>query len=89
MNPIFIYQNEATFKGNNKFSIDFIDDEIVNFINFSIENQYYICSFDCNITQTKKTKVTFSGNQKLVDDLSAKVGSFYQEVLIFKMISDI
>ena len=44
MNPIFIYQNEATLNENNKFSIDFIDDEIINFINFSIENKYYISS---------------------------------------------
>ena len=42
MNPIFIYQNEATLKENNKFSIDFVDDEIVNFISFSANNQHYI-----------------------------------------------
>ena len=72
MNPIFIYQNEASLNGNNKFSIDFIDGETVNFINFSTENQYYICSLDCNITKANKTKVTFAGTQKLVNDLSAK-----------------
>ena len=70
MNPIFIYQNEAMLKENNKFSIDFIDGEIVNFINFSIENQYYISSLDCNITKANKKKVTFTSTQKLVNDLS-------------------
>ena len=42
MNPVFIYQNEATLDNNNKFTIDFIDDEIVNLVNFSSKNQYYI-----------------------------------------------
>ena len=70
MNLIFIYQNEATLQANNKFSIDFIDGEIVNFINFSTENQYYISSLDCNITKANKKKITFSGSQKLVNDLS-------------------
>ena len=70
MNSIFIYQNEATLKENNKFSIDFIDDEIINFINISIENKYYISSLACNITKANKTKFTFTGTQKLVDDLS-------------------
>ena len=40
MNPVFIYQNEAILDSNNKFTIDFIDDEIVNLVNFSSKNQY-------------------------------------------------
>ena len=70
MNPIFLYQNEVTLDGNNKFSLEFIDDEIINFINFKIENQYYISSLDCNITKANRKKVTFTGTQKLVNDLS-------------------
>ena len=70
MNPIFIYQNEATLKENNKFSIDFVDNEIVNFISFSTNNQYYISSLDCNITKANKKKITHSGTKALVDDLS-------------------
>ena len=73
MNPIFIYQNEATLNKNNKFSIDFIDKEFVNFISFSTENRYYICSLDCNITKANKKKLELSSTQKkLVDDLSKK-----------------
>ena len=33
MNPIFIYQNEVTLDINNKFTIKFVDDEIVHYIN--------------------------------------------------------
>ena len=73
MNPIFIYQNETTLNKNNKFSIDFADNEIVNFINFSTENQYYISSLDCNITKANKKKIQFSAAKKsLVDDLTKK-----------------
>ena len=70
MNPIFIYQNEVTLKENNKFSIDFVDDQIVKFISFSANNQYYISSLDCNITKANEKKVTHSGTKALVNELS-------------------
>ena len=54
MNPVFIYQNEATLDHNNKFTIDFIDNDIVNFIKFNSKNQYYISSLTCNITKANK-----------------------------------
>ena len=57
-------------KGNNKFSIEFVDDEIVNFVSFSRSNQYYISSLDCNITKANKKKITHSGTKALIDDLS-------------------
>ena len=34
MNPIFIYQNEAKLDNSNKFTIDFIDKEVVNLVSF-------------------------------------------------------
>ena len=34
MNPIFIYQNEAKLDNNSKFTIDFIDEEVVNLVIF-------------------------------------------------------
>ena len=40
MNPIFIYQNEAKLDNNNKFTIDFIDEEVVNLVSFFSKNQY-------------------------------------------------
>ena len=70
MNPIFISQNEAKLDYNNKFTIDFIDNEYVNYIKFFQKNQYYISSLNCNITKANKKKVTFQGSQSLVDELS-------------------
>ena len=70
MNPIFIYQNEVALDNNNKFIIDFVDGEIVNFISFSAKKQYYISSLDISISKAKKRKITFTGTKALVDDLS-------------------
>ena len=70
MNPIFIYQNEAKLDYNNKFTIDFIDNDYVNYIKFFQKNQYYISSLNCNITKANKKKVTFQGSQSVVDELS-------------------
>ena len=84
MNPIFIYQNEITLKNNNKFSIYFIDDEIVNFISFSTNNQYYISSLDCNITKANEKKVTHSGTKALVNELSKTSRELLDKGAIFK-----
>ena len=71
MNPIFIYQNKAKLDHNNRFTIDFIDEETVNFVSFfSSKNQYYISSLNCNITKANKKKVSFTGSKAVVDDLS-------------------
>ena len=56
MNPIFIYQNEAKLDNNNRFTIDFIDEEAINFVSFFSKNQYYISSLNCNITKANKKK---------------------------------
>ena len=71
MNPIFIYQNEAKLDYNNKFTIDFIDNDYVNYIKFFQKNQYYISSLNCNITKANKKITTFNGSQSDVDKLSA------------------
>ena len=70
MNPVLIYQNEAKLDYNNKFTIDFVDNNNVNYINFLRKNQYYIASLNCNITKANKRKVTFEGSKSLVDELS-------------------
>ena len=72
MNPVFIYQNEATLDHNNKFTINFIDNEIVNFIKFYSKNQYYISSLNCNITKANKKNILVSGNKSLISSLSSQ-----------------
>ena len=70
MNPIFIYQNEVALDNNNKFTIDFVDGEIVNLISLSAKKQYYISTLNCNISKANKRKVTFTGTEALANDLS-------------------
>ena len=70
MNPIFIYHNEAKLKKNNKFTIDFLDNNFVHLVNFSPKNQYYICSLSCNVN--KSSKIYQATKKKHVDDLSQK-----------------
>ena len=70
MNPIFIYRNEAKLDYNNKFTIDFIDNDYENYIKFFQKNQYYISSLNCNITKANKKITTFKGSQSDVDKLS-------------------
>ena len=72
MNPVFIYQNEAKLDYNNKFTIDFIDNDYVNYIKFFQKNQYYISSLNCNITKANKKITSFKGSQSDVDKLSEK-----------------
>ena len=70
MNPSFIYQNEAKLDYNNKFTIDFVDNEYVNYIKFFQKNQYYISSLNCNIKKANKKNTSFKGSQSDVDKLS-------------------
>ena len=70
MNPVLIYQNEAKFDFNNKFTIEFIDNNVDLFVNFSKERQYYICSLNCNIVKDNKTKTTFESSEEDVTKLS-------------------
>ena len=72
MNPVFIYQNEAILDHNNKFTINFIDNDIANFIKFYSKNQYYISSLNCNITKANKKNILVSGNRSLVSSLSTQ-----------------
>ena len=76
MNPIFICQNEAKLDYNNKFTIDFIDNDYANYIKFFQKNQYYISSLNCNITKANKKKVTFQGSQSVVDKYPKPVENY-------------
>ena len=66
MNPIFIYQNEAKLDNNNKLTIDFIDEEVINLVSFFSKNQSSISSLNCNITKANKKKVSFTGQKLLL-----------------------
>ena len=49
MNPDFIYFKELALDDNNKFVLDFSDEEFIQKINFNKNFNYYIASLDCNL----------------------------------------
>ena len=71
MNPVLIYQSETKLDYNNKFTINFIDGDIINKVQFLRKNQYYISSLNCNILKSNNKEVAIDHSKKiLVDDLS-------------------
>ena len=44
MRPVFIYFREIPLDKNNKFTLDFSDEEFVQEIDFLSKNKYYITS---------------------------------------------
>ena len=71
MNPVLIYQSETKLDYNNKFTINFIDGDIINKVQFLRKNQYYISSLNCNILKSNNKEVAIDKTKKkLVDDLS-------------------
>ena len=71
MNPVLIYQSEVKLDYNNKFTINFIDGDIINRVQFLRKNQYYIAKLNCNITKSNNKEVEINHSKKiLVDDLS-------------------
>ena len=60
MKPVFIYFGKILFD-NNKFVLDFSDDEFVQKVDFEKNVNYYIASLDCNLIlkeEIKKDKKT-------------------------------
>ena len=67
----FNLSNEVKLDYNNKFTINFIDGDIINRVQFLRKNQYYIASLNCNITKSNNKEVEINHSKKiLVDDLS-------------------
>ena len=49
MNPVFNYFREIPLKDDNKFTLDFSDEEFVQKINFNKKKDYYIASLNYNL----------------------------------------
>ena len=56
MNPAFIYFREIPLQDNNKFTLDFSEEEFVQKINFNKKKDYYIASLNCNLILKKYIK---------------------------------
>ena len=67
MNPAFIYFREIPLKDNNKFTLDFSDEEFVQKINFNKKTHYYIASLDCYLILKEEIK---KDKKKLIEELS-------------------
>ena len=69
MKPVFIYFREVPFNGNNKFVLDFSDEEFVQRVYFSKKTDYYIASLDCNLILKEYIK---KDKEKMIEELSAR-----------------
>ena len=69
MNPAFIYFREIPLKDNNKFTLDFSDEEFVQKINFNKKKDYYIASLNCNLILKEDIK---KDKEKMIEELSEK-----------------
>ena len=68
MKPSFIYFKEIPFNDNNKFVLDFSDEEFVQKVYFCNNINYYIASLDCNLILKEKIKI----DKKRIEELSQK-----------------
>ena len=68
MKPSFIYFKEIPFNDNNKFVLDFSDEEFVQKVYFYNNINYYIASLDCNLILKEKIKI----DKKRIEELSQK-----------------
>ena len=53
MRPMLIYFRETHLGENNKFTLDFLDQQFVQEIQFLSENKYYITSLNCKLKLKK------------------------------------
>ena len=72
MKPSFIYFKEIPFNDNDRFMLDFSDEEFVQKVYFDKNINYYIASLDGNLILREETKE----EEKKIEELSQKVG-FY------------
>ena len=49
MKPSFIYFKEIPFNDNNRFVLDFSDEEFEQKVYFDKNINYYLASLDCNL----------------------------------------
>ena len=78
MRPVLIYFREAHLNEENKFTLDFSDQEFVQKIEFLLKNIYYIATLNCKL----KVENYIHETQKLKTYLQ-KVDFYLKKVLQF------
>ena len=66
MNPDFVYFKELAIGDNNKFVLDFSDEEFIQKINFNKSFNYYIASLDCNLLLKEYIKKDKRRNRRII-----------------------
>ena len=69
MKPVFIYFRKVPFNDNNKFVLDFSDEELLQRVYFSKKTDYHITSLDRNLILKEYIK---KDKEKMIEGLSAK-----------------
>ena len=67
MKPVSIYFREVPFNDNNKFVLDFLDEEFAQRVYFSKKTDYYMASLDCNLILKEEIE---KDRIKLIEKLS-------------------
>ena len=81
MKPSFTYFKEIPFNGNNKFVLDFSDEEFVQKVYFDKNINYYILSLDCNLILKEEIKKI----KKILKNFLKKVGFYQKKAPLIKM----
>ena len=69
MKPVLIYFREVPFNVNNKFVLDFSDEEFAQRVYFSKKTDYYIARLDCTLILKEEIK---KDRKKSIEELSQK-----------------
>ena len=81
MKPSFIYFKEIQFNDNNKFVLEFSDEEFVQKVYFDKNINYYISSLDCNLILKEEIKK----DKKKLKNFLKKVGFYQKKAPLIKM----
>ena len=68
MKPSFIYFKEIPFNDNNRFVLDFSDEEFEQKVYFDKNINYYLASLDCNLILREE----ITKDKKKIEELSQK-----------------
>ena len=81
MRPDFIYFKELLLGENNKFTLDFSDEEFVQEVDFLSKNEYYIASLNCKL----KVKEYIHNKDKKIKKLSEKSRFLLEKGLTYQI----
>ena len=85
MNMCFIYFDEIPLKDNNKFTLNFFNQDMIQKISFNKITNYYIASLDCNLILEEHIK---RNQKKKLKNFLKLVGFYLKKVMRINLILD-